>query len=263
MENPFRGMNPYLERHWRDVHASLVVYGRDALQSVLPGGLRARVEERVFVESEEGLERDTYPDLRVVERRRQSPAASLEQTRSSTAVPLVLRVQSEPISEGFIQIIEAGTSQRVITVVEFVSASNKRAGEGQDLYRQKQHECEAAGVSLVEIDLLRAGKRVLSVPDTRIPTAYRTPYRVCVRRGWEPENAELYRAPLRERLPVIRVPLRKSDADAPLALQELIDQCYRNAAYDDIDYSRDAHPPLDPEDAAWADGLLRETGIRK
>ena len=263
MENPFPGMNPYLEQHWRDVHASLVVYGRDALQPVLPGGLRARIEERVFVESEEGLERETYPDLRVVERRRQPLGLPTEKSGTATAEPLVLRVQSEPISEGFIQIIEAGTSQRVVTVVEFVSASNKRPGEGKDLYRKKQRECRKAGVSLVEIDLLRAGKRVLSVPDTRIPKAYRTPYRVCVRRGWEPENAELYRVPLRERLPAIRVPLRKSDEDVPLDVQPLIDQCYRNAAYDDIDYSRDPQPPLDAEDAEWAAGLLREKGLRR
>jgi len=26
MKNPFPGMNPYLEAHWRDVHTSLVTY---------------------------------------------------------------------------------------------------------------------------------------------------------------------------------------------------------------------------------------------
>lgn len=51
MKSPFPGMDPYLERHWRDVHASLAVYARDWLQERLPSGLRARIEERVFVES--------------------------------------------------------------------------------------------------------------------------------------------------------------------------------------------------------------------
>jgi hypothetical protein len=51
MPSPFPGMDPYLEAHWRDVHASLIIYARDALQGVLPGSLRARVEERVLLES--------------------------------------------------------------------------------------------------------------------------------------------------------------------------------------------------------------------
>jgi hypothetical protein len=73
MKSPFPGMDPYLEQHWRDVHSSLVIYARDALQQLLPAGLVARVEERVFLEPEEGAARGMYPDVRVVE---QSPASS-------------------------------------------------------------------------------------------------------------------------------------------------------------------------------------------
>jgi len=49
MPSPFPGMDPYLEAHWRDVHARLTVYAAETLQSVLPPGLKARVEERVVV----------------------------------------------------------------------------------------------------------------------------------------------------------------------------------------------------------------------
>src|SRR5581483_7274540 len=49
MPSPFPGMDPYLEAHWRDVHAALIIYARDALQTVLPAPLRARVEERVLL----------------------------------------------------------------------------------------------------------------------------------------------------------------------------------------------------------------------
>ena len=48
MASPFPGMDPYLEAHWRDVHARLIIYACDALQSVLPGLLRARVEQHVM-----------------------------------------------------------------------------------------------------------------------------------------------------------------------------------------------------------------------
>jgi hypothetical protein len=46
-------MDPYLEAYWGDVHASLIIYAREQLQKKLPGELRARVEERVFVESDD------------------------------------------------------------------------------------------------------------------------------------------------------------------------------------------------------------------
>ena len=68
MPSPFPGMDPYLEDHWRDVHSSLVIYIRDALQPVMPSALRARVEERIMLETLEGLSfEDRYPDVRVVE----------------------------------------------------------------------------------------------------------------------------------------------------------------------------------------------------
>jgi hypothetical protein len=61
-------MDPYLEAHRRDVHASLIIYGRDALQGVLPGPLRARVEERVLLETPQGIaDHPLFPDVRVVE----------------------------------------------------------------------------------------------------------------------------------------------------------------------------------------------------
>ncbi len=73
---------------------------------------------------------------------------------------------------------------------------------------------------------------------------------------------EVYPIHLRNRLPIIRIPLREGDDDVALDLQALIDQAYRNAGYDATDYSDDFVPPLKGEDAAWADALLREKGLR-
>jgi Protein of unknown function (DUF4058) len=84
-----------------------------------------------------------------------------------------------------------------------------------------------------------------------------------VRRGWEATKVEVYRVPLRERLPVIRIPLRETDDDVPLDLPALVAQCYRNGDYQaDIDYQVDPDPPLGAEDAGWADALLRQAGRR-
>jgi hypothetical protein len=103
---------------------------------------------------------------------------------------------------------------------------------------------------------------VLSLPPERIPPSHRTTYQVCVRRGGRPNVVEVYRAGLESRLPTIRVPLRESDEDAPLALQPLVDRAYENGRHDDLDYRRDPVPPLNAADAAWADAMLREKGLR-
>ncbi len=263
MPSPFPGMDPYLEQHWGDIHHRLVTYGCDQLHERLPGGLLARMEERVFVESSLGPERAIVPDLRVFERRGGKKKPATSNGALAVAEPLVLHFD-EPAAEGFIEIREAGSGRRLVTVVEVLSLTNKVRGEGRDKYLRKQEELRDGGVSLVEIDLLRAGGRVLPVPVERLPQEYRTAYQVCARRGWRRVEAEVYKVPLRERLPVIGIPLRETDDDAPLDLQALIDQCYRNGGYDeDADYERDPDPPLDRADARWADDLLRRAGRRE
>jgi hypothetical protein len=178
------------------------------------------------------------------------------------ADPLIVNVDSEPTTEGFIEIIDVGSGNRVVTAIELLSDSNKLPGVGQEQYRKKQREYLQGGVSLVEIDLLHSGDRVLAVPPSRIPMSHRTTYQMCVTRGWKPRSYELYAAPLTDPLPTIRVPLRPTDADVPLNLQALIDCCYRNGRYDDIDYRAAIHPPLMPSDAAWATELLSAKGLR-
>jgi hypothetical protein len=59
------------------------------------------------------------------------------------------------------------------------------------------------------------------------------------------------------------VPLRKKDKDITLEHQPLIDACYRNGVYDDIDYRRPPVPPLEPEEETWAEELLKGQSLRK
>jgi hypothetical protein len=230
------------------------------LNDHLPRDLRARVQERVLVELP-SQERVDSPHVRVVEHDSRGPAGTaLAASDVTLAEPLeVPFLESE--TQGFLEIVESRPERRVITVLEVLSPSNKYAGPGRELYRQQQRDLAAGCVSLVEIDLLRAGPHVLQVPLGQYPPVYRTAYKVCVHRGWK-ASAEIYRVPLRERLPAVRVPLRETDADVPLDLQALIAQVYRHGRYDDIDYTLAPVPPLEPEDATWADELLRAAGKR-
>jgi len=261
MESPFPGMDPYLEQHWRDVHASLVLYTRNQLQPQLGSTLRARVEERVVVDSLiDDREHGIYPDVRVVERPATARAISPHAAGIAVAEPWVVRLPDETYTEGFVQIVDTAAGNRVVTVLEILSPSNKRAGQAQDDYRRKQRELRDGGVSLVEIDLLRGGRRVMQVSEHDVPPERRTAYAACVHRGYERDRFEYFGFPLREGLPAIRIPLRVADPDAVLDIQSLVDRAYADGAYDDLDYSKPAVPPLETEDRAWAEQLLREAG---
>ena len=65
---------------------------------------------------------------------------------------------------------------------------------------------------------------------------------------------EYYPLPLRERLPRLAIPLRATDPDVILDLQQPIDRAYAMGRYGmRLDYAAlPPGPPLPPEDAAWA-----------
>lgn len=263
MKSPFPGMDPYLEKHWRDVHASLIIYARDQMQRGLPGDLLARVEERVFVESDDGHSRSVYPDVRVIEHGMPDGGVAVAEPSVDIAEPWLIHGRhAEPATETFIEIIDAGSGGRVVTVIEFLSQANKQSGDGQDKYLQKQQELRAGKVNLVEIDLLRAGQRVFMAPMDRLPPARRTPYQACVWRARKPETWEHFAFPLARRLPAIRIPLRERDDDVLLHLQPLVDQCYENGRYQTLDYRQPPDPPLAGDDAAWAERVLHDAGKR-
>jgi hypothetical protein len=255
-------MDPYLERHWGDVHTRLVTYASDQLQKYLPRDLRARVEERVVV-SEWDRHRSFFPDVRVIEAERRPRRPAKSKAIIALAEPLVIDLANEPETQRFVEIRDVSSGSRLVTVLEVLSPSNKRPGEGQEQYLRKQQELRDAGVSLVEIDFLRAGDWIVALPEGALEPARRTPYRVVVRRGWRRLQAEYYGIDLAGRLPTIRVPLRLTDSDVPLDLQALLEQCYENGGYDDIDYTKAPDPPLPAVAARWAAQLLRRAGRRR
>jgi hypothetical protein len=255
-------MDPYLEYHWGDVHHRLVVYACDQLQARLPRDLRARVEERLTVESSFGLVRPILPDVRIFAGSRKKVRPASSPAASAVAEPLLVS-RDEPATEGFIEIREVTAGKKLVTVIEVLSPPNKAAGEAQLKYLEKREELYRAQVSLVEIDLLRAGRPLLAFAYDRLAPALRTPYRVVVSRGWELLRVEYYPVPLRERLPIIAIPLRRTDSDVPLDLQALVEECYQKGAYnEDFDYAVDPELPFDKADARWVDDLLRGKGLR-
>jgi hypothetical protein len=255
MQSPFPGMDPYLEQFWPDVHARMVLYTCDQLEDQLPSSLIARVEERIVLESEIVGKQVRHPDVKITERKgRENGGRVAVLAEPEAAEPVI--VECEPVTETYINIVEAGSKQRLVTVIEILSMANK-GGQGFDDYRAKQAELRDAGVNLVEIDLLRRGMHVMAVDPDLIPRQARTTYLACVQRGGRPGRFELYPIPLRGRLPRIRIPLRKTDVDIRLDLQAVLEQAYRKGRYHlTIDYGKRPNPPLRAADTKWAKALI-------
>ncbi len=261
-KSPFPGMDPYLEKFWRDVHHRLCTYACDALQPQIRPTLLAQIDERLIIESDIADDRVIIPDVRIVQDRKSSPLPDQGTSVAVAEPPLLLSAEDDTPTEGFINIVDPSEGNRLVTVIEFLSPTNKQSGEGHKQYRQKQSELRDAGVSLVEIDLIRGGEWTVMVPKRKVPQSHRTLYRACVHRGWCGQQFEFYRAALQQRLPIINVPLRQKDMDAKLDVQLILEQTYRNGAYDRLDYRSAPEPPLDPENETWSDQLLRDRGQR-
>ncbi len=264
MASPFPGMDPYLEAHWRDIHASLVIYARDALQAVLPAPLRARVEESVLLETPQGIgDHPLYPDVRVVEYTSKRGSESGVAPGVAVAEPILVKAQLDPVTETFLEIIDRESGNRVVTVIEFLSPSNKSPGPNREQYLRKQRNICASEANLVEIDLNDFGTHTLAFPLAHLKPKFHTRYMACVRRPTQRDTAEVYLMPLWERLSIVKVPLRPGDADVPLDLQALIEQCYRNGAYEGtLNYAIDPDPPLLGAEKEWAEQKLQELGLR-
>lgn len=250
-------MDPYLEPYWLDVHGTLITLAKLQLQGKLPSDLRAASNERVIIaRDEDDRSRSLYPDVSVIERpwRPEGGTGSAVADRPPSQ-PLIVHSRSAPLHQQYIEIIERRSGGRVVTVIEFLSPTNKLPGQGRREYRRKQRECRRGGVNLVEIDLTRRGRRRLLVSEDELPADQRTTYLTSVWRATRPGLNEVYAIALQQPLPNISVPLRPDDPDVHLDLQPLIETVYATGRYD-IDYSAELDPPLDAEDQEWASELL-------
>lgn len=258
MPSPFPGMDPYLENPdlWPDVHHGLISACQELLNRAIRPNYVARVELRVYVTSEDDPARHVVPDARIetTRRRHRKPARPHANGVSALAIaePLVVPlVVDEEIEEPRLEIkhVKTGT---LVTVIEVMSPTNKiRGSEGRRSFMKKRRETLACDVHWVEIDLLRAG-----APSQ--PTRAESDYRVLVSKAEEIRRARYWPINLRQNLPVVGIPLRSPDADAPLDLGAVLNAAYERGAYDlSVDYRKPANPPLRRDDAKWADKLLR------
>jgi len=261
MKNPFPGMNPFFEQQWRDAHTSLLMYVRDALQERLPPDLVARAEEEEVVTIGAGPGKTYRPEVQVREpwTLKEPSAVQAVSTLAEPGITEPIRVLVDEEIERWLEVRD--TTGRLISVLELLSPSNKLESAARDLYLRKRRSLICSKVNLVEIDLVRQGVPVFPGPVRDVLYQAGASYAVSVVRTTRPGEHEVYPIRLRERLPVIRIPLRPTDADVVLDLQLLIDQCHERGRYHLLNYRLPLNPPLPPEDAAWADQLLRQSQL--
>jgi hypothetical protein len=219
-------MDPWLESLWADVHHTIISTLRHQIFSQLPAGLYAAIEENVYVVDAE---------------------------------PVRLTFPSEPIVEGHIEIRDLRAGNPLITVIEVMSPTNKLDARGRAAYAAKRDSYVAAGINILEIDLIRTGEHLISVPARYLELPSVAPYKCSIRRANVPTHAKVDYFPisLRQRLPRIHLPLRPADAEIVIDLQEPIRIAYEEGGFGiRIDYAKPPEPPLSTDDAAWAAALL-------
>lgn len=220
MPSPFPGMNPYLERdtEWESFRVCFV---SNAL-----GHIAAQVLPRYIVQIESRL----YVHELTDEARARGDNVDREKIRH-----LVVRELD---------------GRNLVTVIELLSPTNKRAGPHRAQYLTSRGERLHSHAHFVELDLLRAGPRM---PLAELPAG---DYCALVSRAEGRPRVEVWSWNLRDPMPLIPIPLNEGDADATLDIKAVVDQVYDGGRYAKYIYTGPPEPRLAPDDAAWAAPFL-------
>jgi len=246
-------MDPYLEEPnlWSDVHLTLIIAMRGALNAKMPQGFIASADKYVWIHEPdaEARKRVVRPDGFIIqyEARPANPSPAITSAPATIVIPATRREGNK-----YLKITDVRT-RRLVTVIEILSPANKMPGPDREAYLTKRIDYLMAGVNLVEIDLLRDGMR-LPLGELA-PPAF--DYYAMVCRAPQMPAAGFWPFTLRDLFPIIPIPLTPSESDIPLDLKPCLDRAFQEGLYEvDIDYHKPPVPPLSPADAEWAKQLI-------
>ncbi|MBI3363100.1 MAG: DUF4058 family protein, partial [Chloroflexi bacterium] len=142
MPHPFPGMNPWLERPglWQDVHDSLIVAIRDALSPAVLPKYYIAIQERAVITAlteDDGDRVVGKPDVAAVLSDEGVALRASAAMAVALAEPIEVSVPyDDQIAETYLEVYEAA-AQRLVTVVEILSPTNKRPGKRRNEYEEK------------------------------------------------------------------------------------------------------------------------------
>jgi hypothetical protein len=221
-------MDPYLEDKllWPSFHHQLVSCLHEILLPGLVDRYRTRISGRRYV---------------------------TEQAGSAGAVP-------EEHQEEYIEIFQRSDG-RLVTLVDVVSPANKTTAAGWQAYHDTRRTARAAGMNLVEIDLVLQGWPTLQYSRDGLPD---WDYAVTVTRSTQPERYEIYTATLQKRLPRFRLPLASDDRDTVIDLHAAFSHCYDRGRFSErVNYLREPSVPLSDEDRNWLLNVFKRETSRQ
>ena len=206
-------MLPALEQpdFFPDLHLSLCVYIRDWLAPRLPEAYRIAMEQGLSMSGPDGKAKRYRPDARID--RVESPSEAYTVEIAIDAPSFRVEMPSQPQRTLAIR----DSDGRLITTIELLSPANK-TGDGYVDFRLKQQQLSEQGIHLLEIDLLRQGKRRWR--DERVDAA---DYILSLQRGTD-EIASIWAVSQGQALPTIPVPLQEPDADMPLPVETVLQE---------------------------------------
>ena len=184
MLSPFPGMNPYFEQaaHWLDFHSEFLSALRRLLAPQVAPKYIVQLEAHIYIHG----------------------------------VPTQLSLLKQDVEKVPFLEVRDRQGRELVTAIELLSPSNKRSGEDREQYLAKRRELLRSPAHLVEIDLLRGWT---PMPQEGRPEC---DYSVMVSRAEKRRAADFWPIRLRDRLPVIPIPLRPPDAAARVDLQEAL-----------------------------------------
>jgi hypothetical protein len=241
-------MDPYLETpaFWSDFHASFITYWRDALADQLPDAYEARIDERVnLVELRPEKIKRVEPDIAIARAGQSAPSnggTGAIATLEPVTIPLIIEEEKR---ETYIEILHR-PERSLVAVLELLSPSNKEE-PGWGAYLAKRNAVLHHPVHLVELDLLRAGRRLpLEQP---YPAGH---YYALVARAEQRPDCQVYHWTVRQPLPIIPIPLRAPDLDIGIDLEQVFTTTYERGRYARaLDYSKSPPYTFDEIDQAW------------
>jgi hypothetical protein len=223
MPGPFPGMDPYLEDPtvWDEFHHIFITEWMYFLSDRLPDAYIAKIGERVELVSRDDEAAVQYvPDVAVARASGgpgKTTAATDERGGAAVALAPVIIPSADAleVKEAYVEILRL-PNMKLVTSIELLSPWNK-FGEGIGEYRRKRRPLIRQGVHVVEIDLLRRGRRTELAQPLPIGDYY-----AFVFRGDRRPNVDVYAWNIRQPLPQIPIPLTAPDADVMLDLAALV-----------------------------------------
>jgi hypothetical protein len=251
-------MDPYIEHPdiWEDFHLRLANEISDQLTPELLPSYYAAVIPRVTYEEVAIASKPhrAIPDVGIYQ---VSPFPVGEPAVAIAPAPLVMDAPTVTFEVHAASVeIRTTSEDELVTAIEILSRANKRVGsDGWGEYQSKRRALIHGNVHLLEIDLLRAGKRT-PIELEQLPAVA---YFVFLKRNTHRSPYEIWPIPLSERLPIVPVPLNAPDPDVPLDLNKAVHAIYDRAAYFvRIDYRKSPpEPALSADEAQWLEERLQ------